>query len=708
MVRRDAPLEARELLIRNLTILTLILCAILGGLLLKDHMSIPSRHLVLFYTSNLRGQINPFQGEVSDRVYEKAGGLAFLRALIDDTMKTYRLDPKKALLLDTGDSLFGSPEASLTMGEVPFELLQKAGYDAIAVGNLEFEFGLDTLRRFISSNKLPMLACNYRDLASPLGNTFSGGILLDKDGIRIGVVGLGMVDLARNTRQENIMQIEISDMHAAVQKTAVSLKAQGAELIILLSHQPALDTRQDLAELFPDVDIIIGDLIHNPSPFQGKRPLVLPTPPARGAGVGMLRIPFIGSEWSLEKAVQTVLPVDAAHITPNAGLVNEISRVEAKVDSLLEQVIAVSKGNFKRSFGDESSMGNLITDSMRASAKTDIAFLNSGAIKAALSSGPVSLRDLYDALPFENTIIRTELAGWQIENIVEEGLSGRGSFVQTSGLTCTCSTLNPPGFRLVQITIGDEPLDSMRMYSVAATDFMLNTPQNWPELHSGKNVRAFGLLRENLKLYLASMSVIVPSVEHRYIDVPDGDVTLRLQSLSIEQASLSNPVLNDGTHDSPYGRLVADVLRVETDSDFALMPVTDIHGMNDPLAVLTPARLIGDMPKISGVSTVIVPAPTLQRLIEGMLATGSVPLCFAGFSIEIKDNKLSKIFPWQGDFELQRKYKVAIPSDLPEKLGALGGLASLTATPFSTDLRRTFMNGVRKVGGKIELHRAVY
>lgn len=695
-------------MIRNLSILTLVLSAILGGLLLKDHMSIPSRHLVIFYTSNLRGQINPFQGEESDRVYGKAGGLAFLRALIDDTMKTYRLDPRKALLLDTGDSLFGSPEASLTMGEVPFEMLQKVGYDAIAIGNLEFEFGLDTLRRFISTNKLPMLACNYRDLASPLGNTFSGGIILDKDGTRVGVIGLGMVDLARNTRQENIMQIEISDMHAAVQKTAASLRAQGAELIILLSHQPGLDTRPDLAELFPEVDIVIGDLISGQTTEPGRRPLVLPTPPARGAGVGMVRIPYVGSQWNLEKAVQTILPVDAANISPSASLVTDIARVEAKVDSLLEQVVAMSEGNFKRNFDEESSMGNLITDSMRAAANTDIACLNSGAIKAVISSGPISLRDLYDALPFENTIVRTQLAGWQIENLVEEGLSGRGSFIQTSGLTCTCSMINPPGFRLVQIAVGEEPLDSARVYSVAVTDFMLNTPQNWPELRTGKNIRAFGLLRENLKQYLASMSVVAPAVDRRYLDVPEGDETLRVQSLSIELASLSSPVSNDGTYDSPYGRLVADVLRVETDSDFALVPVTDIHSVNDPLSVLTPARLTADMPRVCGVSTITVPGTTLRRLIEGMLATGSTPLCFAGFSIELKEHIVSKIFPWQGDFDPQRSYKVAVPTDLPEKLGSVGGLASLSASPFSTDLRRTFMNGVRRVGGNIELRRAVF
>ncbi|HOY67315.1 MAG TPA: bifunctional UDP-sugar hydrolase/5'-nucleotidase [Candidatus Ozemobacteraceae bacterium] len=695
-------------MIRNLTFLTIILTLILGGLLLKDHMSIPTRHLVIFYTSNLRGQINPFQGEVSDRVYEKAGGLAFLRGLIDDTMKTYRIDPKRALLVDTGDSLFGSPEAALTMGEVPFELLQKTGYDAIAVGNLEFEFGLDTLRRFISSGKLPMLACNYRDLASPVGNTFPGGIVVDKGGTRVGIIGLGMVDLARNTRQENILQVEITDMHAAVQKTATALKAQGAELIVLLSHQPGLDTRQDLPALFPDVDIIIGDLIGTTVLAQGKKPLIVPTPPARGAGVGVIRIPFIGSAWCLEKAIQTTLPVDASSIEPNAALVGEIGRVEAKVDSLLEEVIARAEGTFKRSFSEESSMGNLIADSIRAGAKTEIAFLNSGAIKSVLSSGPISLRDLYDALPFENTVMRTELAGWQIENLVEEGLSGRGSFMQTSGLTCTCSLHNPPGFRLVQIMVGDEPLDSNRTYSVAATDFMFNTPQNWPELRNGQSVRAFGLLRENMKQYLASMSVVTPSLERRYIDVPEGDETLRIQALSLELASLSTPVGHDGTFDSAYGRLVADVLRVETDSDFALVPATEIHSLNEPLTTLTPARLVGDMPKQVGVSTLVVPGETLQSLIEGMLATGGLPLCFAGFSIELKDGALSKIYPWQGDFDRSRTWKVALPSDLPTNLGPRGGLASLTAAPYSTDLRRTFMNGVRRVGGKIELRRAVF
>ncbi|HNW35398.1 MAG TPA: hypothetical protein PKM25_10735, partial [Candidatus Ozemobacteraceae bacterium] len=250
--------------------------------------------------------------------------------------------------------------------------------------------------------------------------------------------------------------------------------------------------------------------------------------------------------------------------------------------------------------------------------------------------------------------------------------------------------------------------DSNRIYSVAASDFMFNMPQSWPELRNGKNMRALGLLRENMRQYLASITVVAPAVERRFIDVPAGDETLRVQALSLELASLSSSVANDGTFDSPYGRLIADVLRVETDSDFALMPATDIHSMNDPLTVLTPSRLVSDMPKISGVSTLVVPGEKLQRVIENMLATGGMPLCFAGFSIELKDNKLSKIFSWQGDFDAQRTYKVAMPGDLPGILGSHGGLASLTATPFSTDLRRTFMNGVRRAGGKIELRRAVF
>ncbi|NLI77246.1 MAG: hypothetical protein GX442_12490 [Candidatus Riflebacteria bacterium] len=695
-------------LLRKLTLLAFLLVALLVGLIVRDHFSIPSRHLTIFYTSNLRGQINPFPAQLQDRQLEKAGGMAFIRGLIDDTIRRFQLDPEYVLLLDTGDALFGSAEASLTLGEVPLDLMTKMGYAAMAVGNMEFELGFDTLRSLAQNQRVPMLACNYRDLKAPLGNTFLPSLMIRKGSHQIGLIGLGHAELARNTRQENILQVEVTDLRTSVQRAAAQLKLQGAELVILLSHHPALDTRTDLAESFPDVDIVIGDMIGPHYPTPPTRPVLCQTAPARGAGIGMVKIPYIGNAWQPVRAFHSILTVDATQVPPSPALIEEIARVETKVESLLEEVVARSVGDFRRTYEGESTMGNLVADAMRVAAQSEIAFQNSGGIKSSFASGSISLRDLYDALPFENSIVKMKLQGWQIENLVEESLSERGTFLQTSGLRCTYSGKNPPGFRLVQISVGDDPLEFDRWYWVAVNDFMLSTPVSWPELAQGKERVVVGLLRESLKNHLEEQQTVRPSPEPRFIDIGDRDETLRFQALSFEMASLSTPLVNDGTPGSPLGRLIADVLRTETDSDFSLLPLSLLKVVGDPLEVLTPGRLIADLPDYLPVETVDLPGATVQRLLEASLASGGQPLCFSGFSAELHDGRLGKIFPWEGDFDPARVYKVAVPGSFGERVAAPAGVTLPKGVPWFTDLRRVLINGIRRRGGKVELKQALF
>ncbi|MBR4330302.1 MAG: hypothetical protein IKP71_10670, partial [Candidatus Riflebacteria bacterium] len=91
---------------------------------------------------------------------------------------------------------------------------------------------------------------------------------------KICIIGLGQSDIARNTRQDNIVNLEVSDMVTSVQNTASVLKEKGAEIIILLSHEPTIGNNPNLSKMFPDVDIVIGDLIGPASTNFGQKPLV--------------------------------------------------------------------------------------------------------------------------------------------------------------------------------------------------------------------------------------------------------------------------------------------------------------------------------------------------------------------------------------------------------------------------------------------------
>lgn len=711
-------------MIKNLSITALAIILILSGLLYRDYLKVPSKNLVIFYTSNLRGQIKPFEAVVSGRRIEKAGGIAFIRGFIDETIRQYGYNPEHVILLDTGDALFGSAEASLTMGQAPHELMIKAGYDAMAVGNMEFEYGMEVLRRYATDSRLAMLACNYRDIKSPTGNTFLPGKIIEKSGVKIGVVGLGHGDLLRNTRQENIIGIEISDIQSSVSKTANLLKAQGAELVILLSHHPQLDMIPNLSEFFPEIDIIIGDFI-GPATLQLDRPIVCQTAPARGAGIGMVRIPKIAAKWELKRAFHHVFPIDATTVKPDQKLVSEINRIEARVDTLLDEVVAFADGSFPRAFNEESVLGNLLTDSMAEIAGTSLAFLNSGGIKAPLAAGTVTLRHLYEMLPFENSILKIKLFGWQIENIIEESLKGKGGFIQASGLKCVYSSNNPAGFRIIQLEIGGQPVVFDRLYDVAISDFMHENRLGWPEFSHYDDPQYRGLIRETLRTLLTQKKNIKPSTEKRFLNFVEADETLRLQSLSHVVTELSREVTHDGTMNSEYGRLLADIIRTETRSDFAIVPTSQFRSLNASLKLVSPANVISEFPNEGTIDTIEIPGRELLKVLKNFdppveVSLESLPategpclsrlpaLCFSGFSIEADERGVSAIHPWEGEFDQNRLYKVAFTDKFPITLEGKYDLSGYQTQRQFNDVRRVFINGLRKRKGKVEIRRAIF
>jgi len=693
--------------VRNLAVLALLLIGLLAGMITYDYMRIPSRNLVIFYTSNLRGQIKPFSGTVHDRQYDQVGGLAFIRGFISDTSGAFNFKPENVLLLDTGDALFGTAEASLTMGEVPLRLMGRAGYDAMTIGNMEFEYGFESLKNFVNSKHVPMLACNYRDVTSPVGETFKGSMLIEKGGVKVGLIGLGHGQLARNTRQDNIVNLEITDMKTSVQKAAALLKEQGAEVIVLLSHHPEVGDLENPGEIFPEVDIIIGDLI-GPGAVVSGRPMICQTAPGRGGGIGMVKVSYIGGKWDIARGFQRIFTVDASKTTPDKELAAEISRVEAKIDSLLDEVITTSKSNFSYSYTEESSIGNLIADCMRETAGTQIALANSGGIKTSLGEGPVTLRHLYDILPFENNLVAVELYGWQLENLIEESLSGKTGFLQASGLSCTYSSSNPAGFRIIEIDVNNEPLEFFATYTVAVNDFMYSNDFDWPELANARNAAVKGLIRENLEKYLRRSPDLVATETKRFNDFEELDETLRIQALSHEHVTLPTPLSHDGTFNSEYCRLLAEVVRLETGADFAFIPVETVNKTREPLKTITPARIISDFTTEEGIRLLEIDGANVEKLVQHGISSGGQQLAFAGFSIEIHDDGRVGIFPWSGNFSTANIYKVAVTENMPIKLPGGYDLSINSSRKLCNDLRRAFINGLRHRNGQVEIKRALY
>ncbi len=690
-------------LVKNLAIVTLILLCILGGLFIYDYTQMPTKSLVIFYTSNLRGQIKPFAGTIDDRQYDEVGGLAFIKGFIKETSVPFNFNPDNVILLDTGDALFGTAEATLTMGDIPLRLMNKTGYDAMAIGNLEFEFGFDALRGFAQSNLVPMLACNYRDVTSSVGNTFLPGILIEKGGIKVGVIGLGQGDIARNTRNDNILSLEVSDMQTSVQKTATELKEKGAEVIVLLSHHPSLGSNENLSKIFPDVDIIIGDLIGPASVMFGEKPLVCQTAPGRGAGVGIVKVQYQSGKWQIEQGLHRILPIDASKIKPDTNLVQEISKFESKIDNLLDETITQSQGKFTHSYMEESSIGYIIADSMKEATNSDVGLTNSGGIKSIFNEGPITLRNLYEVLPFENNLVTVEIQGNELENLIEQSLSGgQTGFLQCSGIECSYSTLNPVGSRIIQIDVNGKPLELDATYTVAVNDFMYSNSIDWPELSSGNKPQIRGMIRESFKEYLKKKPSIAPLVKPNFVE-SDDDYVIRI-ALSSDIVTLDNPVTQESSSNFKYAMLLAEMIRQESKADFAFVNSSIVNKTREPLKTVTVARIFSDINTKEGVSIVELTGSQIRKIIQDSIKLQNIS--FAGLSVEVNQDNFN-VLPWKDSFEDDSFYKVAINECFDLSSYQVSGKESKPKKRFS-DIRRTFIDGLRKTEGKVELKRAIY
>ncbi len=691
-------------MVRNLAIVTILLVCFLGGTFIYDYVRLPSKNITIIYTSNLRGQIKPFAGSVDSKQYDQVGGLAFIKGFIKKMSVPFNIDPDNVILLDTGDALFGTAEATLTMGEIPLKLMNKMGYDAMVIGNLEFEFGFEALKGFINSNQVPMLACNYKDISTK-ENPFKSSIIINKGGVNIGIIGLGQDEISRNTRSDNILNLEVSDMKSSVQKTASSLKENGAEIIILLSHHSGIASLRNLSKEFPDVDIIIGDLIGQGSVVFGEKPLVCQTAPSRGAGVGIVKIVYQNGKWQIEQGLHRIFPIDSSNIEPDSTLNQEISKFESKIDSLLDETITISKGNFKHSFMSESTIGYLIADSMKSASGADVALTNSGGIKSVISEGTVTLRNLYEILPFENNLITVELPGNELEDLVELSLSdSKSGFLQSSGIECIYSSLNPPGCRIIQIDINGKPLELNATYTVAINDFMHANSLDWPELSAGRNPKIKGMIRESFKEYLKKQASISPLTTPNYKET-DEDYLIR-NILSADILNLSKPITQrDKNNEYKYSFLLCEMIKNETNADFAVVPASIINKTREPLIEVSMARIFSDFKSNEGVYIVELTGKILHQIIDESLKNNEF-LSFSGFSIE-KNKNTFKIIPWKDSFYEDAIYKVAINENyLPSLESQIS--SSIKKKKRFSDIRKTFVEGLRKIDGKVDLKRAFY
>lgn len=418
-----------------------------------------------------------------------SGGLAGIKAVADGERAAH----PGAILTFGGDLLSPSVASSLTQGAHMIDLLNRIGPAAAVLGNHEFDFGADVLRARMAESRFPWLVTN---VSEPDGSPFAGAprlMMLDSNGVRIGLFGLLTVESASLSAGGGDAGFlpETEAAGAAVK----ALRDQGAEMVVALTH---LDVTQDvaLARAVKGIDLILGGHDHHAVTIEEGDTLIVK---AGHDGVWLAAVDMAverdGNRTRVRPAGWRLLPTRGAAGDSELGAVAAriASQLDAAMDVPLASLAAPLDTRQESVRGAESSFGDLVADALRDALRADVALMNGGGLRGnrLYSAGSTLTRaDILREMPFGNTVMLLELPGADLLAALEHGLSKApalsGRFPQVSGIAFSYDAGLPVGHRVTGASLGGKPIDPARRYRLATTDYLADGGDGYAMLKTGR------------------------------------------------------------------------------------------------------------------------------------------------------------------------------------------------------------------------------
>jgi 2',3'-cyclic-nucleotide 2'-phosphodiesterase (5'-nucleotidase family) len=212
-----------------------------------------------------------------------------------------------------------------------------------------------------------------------------------------------------------------------------------------------------------------------------------------------------------------LMPVASESAPADPQVARIVDKYEARVKPEFSKTIGTAAVDLKRSFDGESNLGDLICDAMRSSSGASIGFQNRGGIRADIPAGPVTMDEVFTALPFDDNIVSMELTGKQIREALEKSVAYGELSLQVSGIRVVFDLSKPAGERVVSLEAAGKPLDDQAFYRVATNDFLAAGGDHFTVFKQGRNFSSGQSLREAVVEYIKRNSPLQADSAKRVI-----------------------------------------------------------------------------------------------------------------------------------------------------------------------------------------------
>jgi len=478
-----------------LVLLLLVSCAFMA----KTEKS--AVEITLLHVNDTHGHIIPYIDKSVDET-QPVGGAAYLSALVEGER---RKNPEGTLLLSAGDMFQGTPESNLFRGGPVIEIMNVLRFDAMTLGNHEFDWGLPVLEDMEKASDFPFLSANVVDETGRYLPGVKPYVILERKGLKTGVIGLTTADTPYTTTAKNVAGLTFLEPERVLPSLLQQVRGAGATLVVVLSHL-GLEEDRKLAAAVPGIPVIVGGHSHTAvdPPLVVNGTLIVQAK-CYGDYLGVLRLRVDRRNGRILDYTKKgeLVTVHARGGDPRDGKVAGIvERYQDKVRKEFETVVAVTETALTGNRDGESLLGNLVCDAMREAAGTPLAFYNAGGLRADISPGPVTLGDIYTVLPFDSVLMTMDLTGADILDALEQGATGEYGILQLSGMKVRLDLTRPKGKRVAEATMGNVALQGNETYRATIQDFLAGGGDHYRSFQNGKNIQNGGLVREAVIGYM--------------------------------------------------------------------------------------------------------------------------------------------------------------------------------------------------------------
>ncbi len=433
--------------------------------------------LTILHTNDMHARFLPHEAAwMKETPKPMVGGFLELGWKVDSIRHSKNL----TLLLDGGDVMTGTPISDMdyngVTGGALFQMMNLIGYDAWTPGNHDLDISQENLRQRIQMSKFATVVANIVDSTGKhkFGNPF---IILNKDGLRVGIIGLMTKGLFRETNTKNLVGLKVLSSVEVTQKIIDSIRSK-TDVLIALTHEGVEDDSV-LAASTHGLNVIIGGHSHTrltkPKYING---VVICQAGSQSENLGVL---------DLTVENQNVTSYDGKLIQlwprkeyPNNDLTKLVNEFKSKIENEYDEVVGTLVTDWKRG-GGETNIGNFASDALREAVHADIAVTNSTGLRTDLGAGPIKKQSIFEVMPFKNMVCTFTLSGKDLRVLAEHYANGFADgrvSIQTSGLKCTWKRVE--GKAVIQeLTVNGKALDDNTTYTCATSDFVVNQAEKY-------------------------------------------------------------------------------------------------------------------------------------------------------------------------------------------------------------------------------------